>query len=85
MGTERPVIVDIRRLCKSYRRGNQVIPVLEDISLTIAEARDRLTAARIALGESREPAYHDLFADALAKLQGLVRAAEGHGDRGQPA
>ncbi len=36
--TERPVIVDIRRLSKSYRRGNQLIPVLEDISLTIAES-----------------------------------------------
>ena len=33
-----PVIVDIRRLSKSYRRGSQVIPVLEDISLTIAES-----------------------------------------------
>jgi putative ABC transport system ATP-binding protein len=38
MSTERPVIVDIRRLSKSYRRGIQVIPVLEDISLTIAES-----------------------------------------------
>jgi putative ABC transport system ATP-binding protein len=33
-----PPIVDIRRLSKSYRRGSQVIPVLEDISLTIAES-----------------------------------------------
>ena len=33
-----PVIVDIRRLSKSYRRGSQVIPVLEDISITIAES-----------------------------------------------
>jgi putative ABC transport system ATP-binding protein len=33
-----PVIVDIRRLSKSYRRGSQVIPVLEDISLIIAES-----------------------------------------------
>jgi putative ABC transport system ATP-binding protein len=38
MSTERPVIVDIRGLSKSYRRGNQLIPVLEDISLTIAES-----------------------------------------------
>jgi len=38
MNTERPVIVDIRRLSKSYRRGSQVIPVLEDISLAIAES-----------------------------------------------
>jgi putative ABC transport system ATP-binding protein len=30
------VIVDIRHLSKSYRRGNQLIPVLEDISLEIA-------------------------------------------------
>ncbi len=30
-----PVIVDIRHISKSYRRGNQVIPVLEDISLAI--------------------------------------------------
>ena len=33
-----PPIVDIRNISKSYRRGNQVIPVLEDISLTIAES-----------------------------------------------
>ncbi len=33
-----PPIVDIRRLSKSYRRGSQVIPVLEGISLTIAES-----------------------------------------------
>ena len=33
-----PVIVDIRNISKSYRRGSQVIPVLEDISLTIAAA-----------------------------------------------
>ena len=38
MNTAAPVIVDIRRLSKSYRRGSQVIPVLEDISLTIAES-----------------------------------------------
>ena len=31
-----PIIVDIRHVSKSYRRGNQVIPVLEDISLAIA-------------------------------------------------
>lgn len=30
-----PVIVDIRHISKSYHRGNQVIPVLEDISLEI--------------------------------------------------
>ena len=30
-----PVIVDIRHISKSYRRGSQVIPVLEDISLAI--------------------------------------------------
>ena len=33
-----PVIVDIRNITKSYRRGSQVIPVLENISLTIAAA-----------------------------------------------
>ena len=33
-----PVIVDIRHVSKSYRRGSQVIPVLEDISLAIAES-----------------------------------------------
>jgi putative ABC transport system ATP-binding protein len=33
-----PPIVDIRNISKSYRRGSQVIPVLEDISLTIAES-----------------------------------------------
>lgn len=30
------VLVEIRNLAKSYRRGNQVIPVLEDISFDIA-------------------------------------------------
>lgn len=30
-------IVEIRNLSKSYRRGDQIIPVLTDISLTIAE------------------------------------------------
>ena len=38
MNTAAPVIVDIRRLSKSYHRGSQIIPVLEDISLTIAES-----------------------------------------------
>ncbi len=33
-----PVIVDIRHISKSYRRGNQIIPVLEDISLAIVAA-----------------------------------------------
>lgn len=32
-----PPIVEIRRLFKSYRRAGQVLPVLEDISLDIAE------------------------------------------------
>ncbi len=36
MSADRPVIVEIRRLTKSYRRGAQLIPVLEEISLTIA-------------------------------------------------
>jgi putative ABC transport system ATP-binding protein len=36
MTAERTPIVDIRNLGKSYRRGSQVIPVLEDISLAIA-------------------------------------------------
>jgi len=35
MDSEGSVIVDIRHISKSYRRGNQVIPVLEDISLAI--------------------------------------------------
>ena len=38
MDSELTIIVDIRRISKSYRRGSQVIPVLEDISLTIAAA-----------------------------------------------
>jgi len=38
MSTARSALVDIRGLSKSYRRGNQVIPVLEDISLAIAES-----------------------------------------------
>jgi putative ABC transport system ATP-binding protein len=33
----KPQIVEIRNLCKSYRRGNQILPVLNDISLDIDE------------------------------------------------
>lgn len=51
----------------------------------VAEARDRLTAGRLALGESREPAYQDLFADALGRLQGLVRSREVGSAAGEPA
>jgi putative ABC transport system ATP-binding protein len=35
--TAAPIIVDIRDIGKSYRRGNQVISVLDGISLAIAE------------------------------------------------
>jgi putative ABC transport system ATP-binding protein len=33
----RPPIVEIQNLFKSYRRGNQVLPVLQDITLDIAD------------------------------------------------
>ncbi len=33
----KPLIVEIRNLNKSYRRGNQILPVLNDISLNIDE------------------------------------------------
>jgi putative ABC transport system ATP-binding protein len=33
----KPLIVEIKNLFKSYRRGNQTIPVLQDIDLDIAE------------------------------------------------
>ncbi len=36
MANETPSIVEITNLYKSYRRGSQVIPVLEDITFTIA-------------------------------------------------
>jgi putative ABC transport system ATP-binding protein len=35
--TNKPPIVQIKNLYKSYRRGNQAIPVLQDINLDIAE------------------------------------------------
>jgi putative ABC transport system ATP-binding protein len=35
--SQNPPIVEITNLTKSYRRGSQVIPVLEDITLDIAE------------------------------------------------
>jgi putative ABC transport system ATP-binding protein len=35
--SQNPPIVEIANLSKSYRRGSQVIPVLEEISLTIPE------------------------------------------------
>ncbi len=38
MSSARPVIVDICNITKSYRRGNQVIPVLEELSLSIPES-----------------------------------------------
>ncbi|MBI4798154.1 MAG: ABC transporter ATP-binding protein [Desulfarculus sp.] len=34
-----PPIVQIEGLCKSYRRGDQVIPVLEDISLSVPQGQ----------------------------------------------
>jgi putative ABC transport system ATP-binding protein len=37
MGNGKPPIVEITHLSKSYRRGNQVIPVLEDITFDIAD------------------------------------------------
>ncbi|MCC6347169.1 MAG: ABC transporter ATP-binding protein [Nitrospirales bacterium] len=37
MENHRPPIVEIRNLSKSYRRGSQVVPVLEDISFDIRE------------------------------------------------
>jgi putative ABC transport system ATP-binding protein len=37
MTDARPLLVEIRQLFKSYRRGSQVIPVLEDITFDIAE------------------------------------------------
>jgi putative ABC transport system ATP-binding protein len=33
----KPPIAEIKNLSKAYRRGNQVLPVLMDLSLTIAE------------------------------------------------
>ncbi len=37
MANGKPPIVEITNLAKSYRRGSQVIPVLQDITLDIAE------------------------------------------------
>ncbi len=37
METTRTPIVEIQDLCKSYRRGNQRVPVLENISLEVPE------------------------------------------------
>jgi putative ABC transport system ATP-binding protein len=36
LAEKRETLVAVRNLCKSYRRGNQVIPVLENITLDIA-------------------------------------------------
>ncbi len=38
MGDNRPTIVEIRNIFKSYRRGSQIVPVLEDITLDIQES-----------------------------------------------
>jgi len=37
MSADSSLIVEIRNLSKSYRRGNQTLPVLDDVSLNIAE------------------------------------------------
>jgi putative ABC transport system ATP-binding protein len=37
MDDNRPVIVEIRNIFKSYRRGSQTVPVLEDITFDITE------------------------------------------------
>ncbi len=37
MTSPKPPIVEIRNLCKSYLRGNQRVPVLENITLDVAE------------------------------------------------
>src|SRR5512147_1137987 len=37
MGDNRPIIVQIRNIFKSYRRGSQIVPVLENITFDIAE------------------------------------------------
>ncbi len=37
MANGKPPIVEITKLAKSYRRGSQIIPVLQDITLDIAE------------------------------------------------
>jgi putative ABC transport system ATP-binding protein len=37
MGDNRPIIVEIRNIFKSYRRGSQTVPVLEDITFDINE------------------------------------------------
>jgi putative ABC transport system ATP-binding protein len=34
---KKPIIVEIRNLCKTYQRGSQLIPVLQDIDLDIDE------------------------------------------------
>ena len=34
---DRPAIVEIKNLTKSYRRGNQILPVLKELSLDIAK------------------------------------------------
>ncbi|MFZ3207268.1 MAG: ABC transporter ATP-binding protein [Geobacteraceae bacterium] len=37
MNNNKPPIVEIKNLSKSYRRGSQIIPVLQDINLDIAD------------------------------------------------
>ncbi|MDA8079264.1 MAG: ABC transporter ATP-binding protein [Nitrospiraceae bacterium] len=37
MADNRPIIVEIRNVFKSYRRGSQVVPVLDDITFDIPE------------------------------------------------
>lgn len=37
MGDYRPIIVETRNIYKSYRRGSQIVPVLEDITFDISE------------------------------------------------
>jgi putative ABC transport system ATP-binding protein len=37
MMKDKPPIVEIKNVTKSYRRGNRIVPVLVDITLDIAE------------------------------------------------
>ena len=53
-----PVIVDIRNISKSYRRGSQVIPVLENISLTIAAAGVSGPHGAVGLGQEHAAQPH---------------------------
>ena len=66
----RPVIVEIKNLFKSYRRGNQILPVLNDITLDIDEGE---FLALMGPSGSGKPTLLNLIAGIDKSDSGIIR------------